>query len=111
MRVRRVELPDAPVILSQGLELHSRPPFGVEPFWIEWLGRQGMKPMVESNCLILSHRTSATPTILDAEYEDLNQRAFRLQSSLMLEGSLAISDGLMVLGGVAGGTVSIVQVA
>jgi hypothetical protein len=100
IRARSVALPDAPTVLEPGLEVHPRLPIPVESFWKEWLGTQGVKPADESNCSLLAHSPSASPETLDSEHETLRQRAFMLFSALAIQGSLALRDGMVLVGGV-----------
>jgi hypothetical protein len=107
IRARSVSLPDAPVVLAPGLEAHSKLPIPVESFWKEWLGVQGVKPAEESDCSLVAYSPSASPGVLDHEHEELRQRASMFFSALAIQGSLALRDGMVLVGGVQDGAVTV----
>jgi hypothetical protein len=107
LRARSVALSGAPVVLASGLEVVAQLPIPVESFWKEWLGKQGVKPAEESNCSLVAYSTSTSPDALDAEHDALRQRAFMLFSALVIQGSLALRDGMVLIGGVHEGVVTV----
>lgn len=97
--VRSVNLPPSGIEVGNGIVVLPTCPIPVEGFWEKWTGTAGVKPLREGNVFILATSPSKVPSVLDQELADLDQLVAGFRRALGLEGSNAIHDGVVALGG------------
>lgn len=100
-----------PLNLGGDLQIIFEPPFPLNGVWQEWLGSLQVEQMERSSLVLMAHRISANPNVLDGENSALRQQVVGLCYSIFLTEVFHYDSGLILTGANVGGTVSVRQVS
>ena len=85
---------------GDGVSFHDRCPIALPDHWKEWLGTLATDHVHDANLIIAVQVTSATPQILDAETNAVDERLRALFYCLLLDGIVDYRAGVAFLGGI-----------
>ena len=91
------------VVLGDGLSVHPHCPVELPEHWRTWLGSLQSDNLVNANLAFTVQIDSETPTILDAETQQLLDQLLGLRVALFLHGIPEYRNNLIALGGVDDG--------
>jgi len=97
----------APVDLGDGLWILPEPPFEFETHWREWLGSVRTEQLSNANFVILAHQSSADPTVIDNENEDLTKKCSSVFYALLVSEIFHHERGLVLSGANVDGVVNV----
>ena len=96
---------------GDGLWALLGPPFELDDTWHKWLGSIQAETLTRSNLVLLAHRASERPEILDGENAALRQDSLSLFYALFLKEVFHFDGGLVLSGANVGGEVGVRQVS
>lgn len=96
--------------ITPNLWILANTSFEIPLHWREWLGSIRVKEVEDCNLFLLSKQFSSTPAVLDAENQNLQERAINFYVGLLLASTFAPAHSpIMITGSRQNGEVDILQ--
>ncbi len=100
-----------PLNLGGDLQIIFEPPFPLGGVWTEWLGSLQIEQLERSNMVLIAHRLSAAPGVLDGENAALRQQVLSLCYAMFLIEVFHYDSGLVFTGADVDGAPNVRQVS
>jgi hypothetical protein len=99
------------LILAHDLSVHRAPLFELGNSFDADIGARTAEQFKDSNLVLMASRASATPTIRDVEWQELDHRVFVMFYAILMHGIPNFRGGTAAHGGVIGGKPVVLHVS
>lgn len=100
-----------PLALAHDITIHRAPLFELGGDFESDIGTRNAEQFKESNLVLMASRASVTPTIRDAEWQELDHRVFMMFYAVLMHGIPKFWAGTAAHGGVTGGKPVVLHVS